>query len=398
MGNRYLRWDELSAELPPQYLVHREWWLGIKLQRLQGRQEIGLRDSSGKAFTLGSGEFFASTLHELDRLNTAGGTVASSPSRSLSEQLTVHALREEAIASARWDGLAGDLGAARQLLRTGRKPENAAEQAVINIHVTLERIHAIRTQPLTLALLADLHQRITAGTITKSRLTGRLRQTTTETQPPAEELSARMKALLAFANGRSPAHFIHPLLRAAAMYYWMLHDQPFAEGNNRLARALYYWSVLNAGYPVFERLSLSTVGQESPAAFQSAFDEVARDGNDLLHFAAFLFEAIAKARRRSEEAGQHIEAERSASAMLPGLSGKLNARQSLLVARALKEPGFRCTLQEHARDHNLVRQTARHDFAPLVQQGWFEEAKVGRALTFFPVPDLAARLGHNKVD
>jgi Fic family protein len=138
--------------------------------------------------------------------------------------------------------------------------------------------------------------------------------------------------------------------------------------------------------------SLSAIERDAPTAYQAAHDEVARDENDLLHFAAHVLQTTTKAQQRSADKSTRLAEEQHAAASLPVAAKNLNPRQSLLVARALKEPAFRRTLQEHARDYNLARQTSRNDFAPLVKLGWFEEAKIGRALAFFPAPDLAARV------
>ncbi len=198
--------------------------------------------------------------------------------------------------------------------------------------------------------------------------------------------------MLAFANGRAPGQFVHPLLRAAALHFWVLHDQPFGEANGALARGLYYWSALHAGYDQFEILALSAVWRDAPAVYRRAFNDVLADGGDLMYFAAEIFGAIAKAQRRSgDDAARRAEELRGTEGLV-GLA-ECNDRQRLLMARALRDPGMRRTLQEHAREHDLVRQTARHDFAPLVERGWFEEAKVGKALTFFPAANLAAKLG-----
>lgn len=388
----YLRWSDLPQEAPPQYLAIREWWLALKLQRLLGRQEIGLKDSQGAPFTLGSGEFFAAAIHVIDRASQSPSGSGGTTAKGVVDQVSVWAIREEAIASAQLDGLVVDPVIARELLSTGRKPANTSEQAVQNTFRVLGRIQNIRTRPLTLALLAEIHQQLCLGTVAKAGIMGRLRQTTSEKQPPAEELPVRLKAMLSFANGHTPEHFVHPLLRAAALHFWVLHDQPFAEGNGRLARALFYWSVLHAGYPLFENLSVSASYRDAPTAYRAAYDEVARDENDLLHFVAHVFYALAKAQRRSADELKRIEEELQHTAELPDTVKALNPRQRLLVTQALREPGFRRTLQEHARNHNLVRQTARHDFAPLLKLGWFEETKVGRALAFFPAPDLAERL------
>ncbi len=388
----YLRWQQLPQAASPQYLSLREWWLALKLQRLLGRREIGLKDVHGGSFTLGSVEFFAEAIHSLDRSATMPLGGDGHKPRGITDHISVWALREEAIASTQLDGIELDPALARELLRTGRKPENTAEQAALNTYRVLERIRKIHARPLTLASLAEFHQQLTQGAVAKVGLTGRLRPTTAGAQPPAEELPARLKAMLTFANGRSPEHFVHPLLRAAALHFWVLHDQPFAEGNGRLARALYFWSVLHAGYPLFAQVSLSAIFRDAPSAYRAAYDEVALDENDLLHFVAHIFATLAKAQRRSEDEAKRLEEELRQTSELPEAVNALNPRQRLLVGQALREPGFRRTLQEHARDHLLARQTARHDFAPLVRLGWFEEGKVGRALTFFPAPDLATRL------
>jgi len=399
----YPTWPQLSLQPPAAYLTLRDWWLALKLQRLLGRQEIGLKASGGQPITVGSVESFAEAIHGMDRTGRSGNDDGDAGSRRVREYLAVEALREEAIASAQLDGAGIALEVARGFLGSGRKARDPDEQKVFNTHRTLERIREIRAQPLTLALLADLHQRLTAGTVVKGDFSGRLRreddvvsaesvdEKLEREPPPAAELPVRLKAMLAFANGRAPGHFVHPLLRAAALHFWVLHDQPFAEGSGRLARALYYWCVLHAGYAEFEILAPSAALRDAPAAYRRAFNEVLADDHDLMYFAAHLFEAMAKAQRRCKGEAACWWEELQGTENLPGVA-EFNDRQRLLIARARREPSLRRTLQEHARDHNLARQTARNDFAPLVKLGWFEETKVSRALTFFPAPDLAERI------
>jgi len=402
-GGSYLHWSHLGQHTQPAYLNLREWWLALKIQRSLGRTELALKDRNQQPFTLGSVEFFAEAIHGLDRHQSGEAADGEVASRRQHDHLMVEALRDEAIASAQLDGASVDPQSARELLRSGHKPQGRDEQMVVNTCHVLARVREIYAEPLTLATLADLHQRLTVGTAMKGDPSGRLRRADDLVReeglaekwefkpPPAAELPTRLKAMLAFANGRAPERFVHPLLRAAALHFWVLHDQPFAEGNGRLARALYYWCVLHAGYDFFECLAPSAVLSNSPTAYRRAFHDVLSDENDLMYFAAHLFDAIAKAQRQCREAATRWDEELRGTASLPG-ANELNDRQRLLLAQALKEPGFRRTLLEHARDHHLVRQTARHDFAPLVKMGWFEEAKVGRALTFFPAPDLAERV------
>ncbi|MBD3393724.1 MAG: hypothetical protein GF418_16430 [Chitinivibrionales bacterium] len=49
-----------------------------------------------------------------------------------------------------------------------------------------------------------------------------------------------MEAGCDFANGKTPAFFIHPVLRAVTLHFWLAYNHPFADGNGRCARALFY--------------------------------------------------------------------------------------------------------------------------------------------------------------
>jgi Fic family protein len=401
----YRHWDELTRYSPPAYLNMREWWLLLKMQRLAGRQEIGLKDRLGQLFTLSSSEFFAETLHRFDR----GGRDAADEAdfaklHSRHEQLAVAALREEAIASAQLDGAATDAETGRELLRSGRQPRDHGERLILNTHRALEHIREIRAQPLTLSKLSDLHRRLTTDTLARPELAGQLRYPDDPRRdefpagrllrepPPAEELPERIRAMLAFANGRAPEKFLHPLLRAMALHFWVIYDQRFAEGNGRLARALFFWSVLHAGYEIFDFLAPSCALRYAVAQYLRAFQYVETDDNDVTYFAAHIFDAIADAQRQERaEVRRQIAEMREAENLTLGQDW-LNPRQRAVVTQALKHPGSRHILQEHARDHRLARQTARNDFTPLVRRGWFEEAKIGKALAFFPAPDLAEKI------
>ena len=45
--------------------------------------------------------------------------------------------------------------------------------------------------------------------------------------PPAAELPARLSTMLAFANRDSDRPFLHPLLRAIILHFWMAYLHPF---------------------------------------------------------------------------------------------------------------------------------------------------------------------------
>lgn len=53
--------------------------------------------------------------------------------------------------------------------------------------------------------------------------------------------------------------FIHPVVRAIALHFWLAYDHPFCDGNGRTAQALFYWAMLHQSYWLFAFVSISSV-------------------------------------------------------------------------------------------------------------------------------------------
>jgi Fic family protein len=53
--------------------------------------------------------------------------------------------------------------------------------------------------------------------------------------------------------------YVHPVVRAMILHFWLAYDQPFTDGNGRMARALFYWAVLHQGDWIFELFSFPAV-------------------------------------------------------------------------------------------------------------------------------------------
>ncbi len=81
-----------------------------------------------------------------------------------------------------------------------------------------------------------------------------------------------MELLCVFANQRDdPDAFIHPVVRAILLHFWLAYDHPFEDGNGRTARALFYWSMRVQGYWLTEYLSISRILREAPSQYARAF-------------------------------------------------------------------------------------------------------------------------------
>ncbi|MDB4949881.1 MAG: hypothetical protein JWM27_2530 [Gemmatimonadetes bacterium] len=75
------------------------------------------------------------------------------------------------------------------------------------------------------------------------------------------------------------------------------------------------------------------------------------------------------------------------------LRQQVNGRQLGLIGHALKNPGFRYTIESHRAANNVSYATARSDLMRLAEFGLLESAKgAGKLMLFVSPADLKERL------
>ena len=195
-----------------------------------------------------------------------------------------------------------------------------------------------------------------------------------------------------FANAKTPDYFIHPVIRAIILHFWLAYDHPFVDGNGRTARALFYWAMLHNGYWLFEFISISTILRKAPVKYGQSFLYTETDENDLTYFIVAQTKVI---QRAIDEL--HIYIDRK-SLELKQLESQIQAldffnhRQVDLIRHALKHPYSHYTIESHRNSHNVVYQTARTDLLDLQARGILEKQVFGKKLMFASVKDLTEKL------
>jgi Fic family protein len=189
-----------------------------------------------------------------------------------------------------------------------------------------------------------------------------------------------------------PGNFIHPLIRAILLHFWLAYDHPFVDGNGRTARALFYWSMLRQGYSLFEFISISQIILKAPVQYAMAFLHVETDDADLTYFILHQTAVVEAAVKALHQYVNHRKAElQSAEGRLRAVSG-LNHRQQMLLAHALRKPGDAYTIEGHRRTHGVVYQTARTDLLQLESLGLLTKNKSRRPWIFHAEKALPAKL------
>jgi Fic family protein len=406
----YPHWDKLRHLDPPEGLTHEEWWSGLKFGRLNGRRMLPLADLAGARFSYTTPDAALRLLHLVDQ-RCAGEVrmpeVVTADAQA-KQQYLVNSLMEEAIRSSQLEGASTSRRAAKELLRTGRPPKDRSERMIMNNFMAMQYMREQMSDRLTPADVLELQRILTDGTLDDPGGSGRL-QTPDEERvvvvdrvdggvlhrpPPAEQLPERLQALCDFANGISDDEetFIHPVVRAILLHFWLAYDHPFVDGNGRTARVLFFWSLRTKGYWLVEYLSISKILREAPGQYNRAFLLTETDEGDTTYFLLHQLEVIERAIEQLHKYLQRKVAEvRDVEQLLRG-SGGFNHRQTALLSGALRNPDHVYTFTSHAKSHGVTHETARTDLRALADRELLDVEQVGRLYRFRPKVDLTARL------
>jgi Fic family protein len=405
-NQEYLHWEKAkyltgSASFSPE-----ELWFLIKLSRTANIKAIPLSDPKSKSFGFWLPDPVLKELHFIDQ-NAGGSILMDNPqlSSEARERYLISSLMEEAIASSQIEGAATTRKVAKEMLREGRPPKNKAEKMILNNYHTIRRIKTFLHQPLSVDILNELHRSLTEGTLDDPAAAGRFRSgdeqvyvidesdgRTLHVPPPAGELPERMERFLAFANDKENEPFIHPVIRAILLHFWLAYEHPYVDGNGRTARAVFYWYMLSHNYWLFEYSSISRIILKSVRQYARAFLYTESDGRDITYFIVYHLRAMHLA---LEELHHYLARKQSemqkAIAMLRNVPN-LNYRQIALLQHAVKHAGAVYTIESHKNSHNVVRATARADLFDLVERGYLNKRKLTRRYSFEAVPDVVRKL------
>lgn len=214
-------------------------------------------------------------LSEADR---AVGRLAGEGSRLSNPHLLIRPfVRREAVLSSRIEGTQATLGelmAAEAGAVVDRSPDDLRE--VANYVVAMEHgIRRLKTLPLSLRLLKELHEKLMRGVRGDHATPGEFRRsqnwigpggctlkTASYVPPPPSELMDALSAMEVFLHDRS----LPPLVQIALAHYQFEAIHPFLDGNGRVGRLLITLFLVERGI------------LPTPLLYLSAYFEAARRG------------------------------------------------------------------------------------------------------------------------
>jgi Fic family protein len=409
LPREYVHWDKLRHLTPPDGFTAEKWWLAIKLARLPLLRPLPLKDPEGLRFAYTAPDEAQRLLHLVDQ--TCSGAIAMPEVVTADEQARSHylvnSLMEEAIRSSQLEGASTSRQAAKELLRSGREPTDRSERMILNNYRALQFMREEMTDELTPEIVLELQRVLTEGTLDDPSAAGRL-QTPDDDRiavfdnddgsllhrpPPADQLVWRLNAMCEFANGRDDSEgFVHPVMRAILLHFWLAYDHPFEDGNGRTARALFYWSMRTQGYWLAEYLSISGILRDAPSQYARSFLLTETDDRDTTYFVLYQLQVIERAIAQLHDYLERKVGEIRQTEALARGAGAFNHRQLALIGDAMRNPERTYTFRSHARSHDVTTETGRADLLALECHGLLVRRKLGRRYAFSPAADFARRL------
>jgi Fic family protein len=406
---KYRHWDILRHLQPPGDLTSEEWWVAVKIARNHLYQPLPFTDKTGKHFQYAMLDILLRMLSHVDRNASGtikGGDQVTNPHTR--DNYLFKSLVEESITSSQLEGAATTRDEAKDMIQTGRSPKDRGEQMIYNNYMAMQFIRRLERQPLTPATILELQGILTLDTLHDPDASGRLRRADEpiviedeqgnllHTPPHADTLEQRIEEMCAFANNTTEGAYIHPVIRAILLHFWLAYDHPFVDGNGRTARALFYWSMVTQEYWLTEFISISRVIKKAPSRYYRSFLYTETDDADVTYFLLNQLKVIIEAINDLHEylaiKTQEIRETERFLRSSKAVNTMLNHRQLAIVNHALKHPTFQYTIESHRRSHNVSYQTARTDLLELAKYRLLDQLKFGKSFLFLAPPDLRERL------
>jgi Fic family protein len=407
-NKNYLYWDKFKHLEMPNNVLPKIAWTLLKLNRTIHINKIPLLNIQEKPFGFWLPDTTHKELHYIDQ--QAGGHIMTDEpefnlNSSSKERYLISSLMEEAIASSQIEGAVTTRKVAKEMLRTSRKPRNKAEQMIINNYQTILNIKDLIGEPLSPKMIDFFQASMTDKTLDDPKAVGRIRNKNEPvevvdlnsgeslyTPPPADQLPERIKLLCDFANRKEDDVFIHPVIKAILLHFWLAYDHPYVDGNGRTARALFYWYMLSHKYWLFEYLSISRVILRSKIQYARVYLYSEVDDSDVTYFVVYHLRAIHLA---LDELHKYLsrkqQEQREITYQLRKYPG-LNYRQNALILHALKHPDYFYSVESHRNSNGVVYETARRDLNELVDKGFLEMFRRGKTFYFNPKPNLGSKI------
>jgi Fic family protein len=400
---RYLYWDKFKWHVAKEH-DRKKAWLVTKWCRFTKRKPISLLDKENNEFHYCKPDSLQAKLYKIAKLSGEGMT----SNNSIRQKFLISSLvMEEAISSAQLEGASTTRRVAKKMLVEERKPRSEDEQMILNNYLLMNEVKELLDAPLSIDMIKHFHKIATLGTSENSVIPGAFRTDNDIVitdgvndeilhQPPhCIEIEPRLEKLCEFANtihsGEGGDAFIDPIVKAIILHFMIGYEHPFADGNGRTARAIFYWFMLKNGFEFFEYLSISKLLKVAPVKYGMAYLYTEIDESDLTYFLYYQADIILRSmdelfgylNEKSKEFDEVVELLENSR-----MSNCLNFIQKNIVKKAMKNPGRTFTVKEISNHYEVSENTARKYLKALMNYKILAPMKEGRVMKYIALAEI----------
>lgn len=373
-------WDTIKYKRCPEGCTPQQLWTYVKAARVKSMMSVW-----GKyGITLTLTNQMQRMCHEID-MNWGGswGTDSIIGDEN-KEQYLVGSLMEEAIYSSQMEGAATTRKVAKEMLRKKMTPKDKSQQMIANNYQTIQFIVSHKDALLTPELLLQIHQLMTEHTMQNPQEAGCFRSNndvvvengitheTVHIPPTYEEIPNFVEDLCRFFNEQDAPQFIHPIIRGIIIHFMVAYVHPFADGNGRTARALFYWYMLKQGYWLTEYLSISRVIAKSKKSYEKAFLYTEADEMDMGYFVAYNMRVLQQSFKQLQDYIKRKQEEKRAANSFLRI-GNINARQAQIIKMFADDSNLVVTIADLQAKFLVSPTTAKADVVGLMNMGLLSE-------------------------
>ncbi len=394
----YLYWDKVKYKKFTSKEPIEKIWAAIKFFRNFQSSPTEIKAENGESFRWvhqlpGLEEF----LHKID-LNT-GGHLASQGvgiDEKSKMKFISRGIVEEAIASAQLEGASITRKLAKKFLAEGRAARTSSEHMILNNYQSMRAVEEdLKKKPLTLDLLFELHAMIVKNTVSKNEL-HRFRKDSDNiivgdalgkfayhVPPKISFVEKEIERFLNFANDSLGQRFLHPVIKAVMLHFWVAYLHPFTDGNGRLARLVFYWYLLKKGYWAFSYLPISTMIRKSPSQYLKSYVYSEQDDFDLTYFIDYNVRKIKLAMKDFEKYMKKASLKNSRVNLKAKTIYNFNERQIQLIQYYYEHKDEYTSPAIHMNQYQISKSTAIRDLQDLLEKGFVSLTKNRKRSCYF---------------
>jgi len=394
----YVYWDKFKYYNFPKDIQPEEAWSFLKFtNRIGNTEKTPIKTINKDSFVYNLPNILQQKLSFID-IHSAGNIESNEykPNEAQKTQLIISGFSEEAIASSQIEGANTSRKVAKEMILSGRKARTLGEKMIINNYNVMQKLQDWKNLDLSKKMLLEIQKLITLDTLEDPRESGRFRKNKDKivvsdamtgeivfTPPTEKVLKNELNNLIKYANKKEgDGSFVHPVIKAIILHFWIAYLHPFVDGNGRTARAIFYWYLLKNDYWLFQYLSVSKIIKISRKKYDEAFLHSEYDDNDLTYFLLFITKSIEKS---ISEFQNHYNKKIKELEELTKISKELrkfNNRQIALLLYFDKHKEQTIDTKTHQNKHGITYETARSDLFDLTKKKCLVKVKQGNKFIF----------------